>query len=389
MSMLIGILLSLRIAILSVLCYTLIVGYLSGGSLELSVYAAAGALIGSFALGRGERISSFVRAGLFVATTNLVVLLAFRLPGPWPDARSMAQLAGAALGNGALAASIAPLGFYVLGSLFGITTPLQLMDLSRPNHPLLRGLLLKAPGTYHHSILVANMAERAAAAVSADAFLARVGAYYHDIGKTVRPYFFVENRSDQNPSPHERLDPHTSAQIIISHVADGLELARRYRLPMRIRDFIPEHHGTTLVSFFYYQARQNDPDGSINENDFRYPGPRPRSRETAIVMLADGCESAVRSANPKSPEEIDELVQKVITRRMLEGELDHCNLTLQDLHHIRQVFVRVLRGVHHPRIRYPAEALQTAETPEVSLEPGASAAEGDGQVHTTTRPGAD
>ena len=194
-------------------------------------------------------------------------------PYATPD---LIQLLIVTLVNGGLSASIALLGYFALGSLFGITTSLQLTELSRPTHPLLRQLLLKAPGTYHHTIVVSNLAERAAAAIGADAFLSRVGAYYHDIGKTVRPYFFTENIMD-GASPHEKLDPLTSAQIIISHVTEGVDLAEKYHLPPRIRDFIREHHGRSLVKYFYIKAQQAAPEG----DDCRRSGfPLSRSKST-------------------------------------------------------------------------------------------------------------
>jgi putative nucleotidyltransferase with HDIG domain len=237
--------------------------------------------------------------------------------------------------------------------VFDVTTPLQLTELSRPTHPLLRQLLLKASGTYHHTILVSNMAERAAAAIGADALLVRVGAYYHDIGKTVRPYFFAENIMDET-SPHEKLDPLTSAQIIISHVKDGLDLAQKYHLPHPIQDFIREHHGRSLVKYFYMQAqRQAGPDESVAEQDFRYPGPNPQSKETSILLLADTCEAAVRAVRPGPREELEALVDRLIDERMMSGELDESELTFADLQKVRSVFLQVLQGVHHPRIVYP------------------------------------
>jgi len=228
------------------------------------------------------------------------------------------------------------------------------MELARPTHPLLRELLLKAPGTYHHSILVSNMAEEAAGRIGADALLARVGAYYHDVGKITRPYFFVDNQVE-GVNVHERLDPRTSAQIVISHVKDGLDLAKKYRLPSKVRDFIPQHHGTSLATYFYQQARESEGD-EVNEEDFRYPGPKPQTKETAIVMLADNCEAAVRAERPASLEEIEELVRKVIGNKVLAGQLDECDLTLRDLDEIRSAFVSILEGVFHPRIKYPEEA---------------------------------
>ena len=261
-----------------------------------------------------------------------------------------------ALLNGGLSAAIGLIGYFVLGNLFDITTPLQLVELSRPTHPLLRQLLLKAPGTYHHTILVSNMAERAAAAIGADALLVRVGAYYHDIGKTVRPYFFAENIMDVT-SPHEKLDPLTSAQIIISHVKDGVELAQNHHLPDRIQDFIREHHGRSLVRYFYMQAvRQANPDEVVNEEDFRYPGPNPHSKEAAILLLADTCEAAVRAVRPASREELAALVNRLIDERTLSGELDSADLTFRELQMVQNIFLQVLQGVHHPRIVYPEPA---------------------------------
>jgi len=362
LAMLLASLFDLRLATLITLCFGLLVGYLTNGAPEVVTYAVVGALVGAFTLGRGERLINFVRAGGYVALFNLAVLTAFRLPDHDLDLTGILQLTSAAVANGVLAASLTLLGFFLLGTLFGVTTSLQLMDLSRPTHPLMRELVLKAPGTYHHSIIISNMAERAASAIGADGFLTRVGAFYHDIGKIVRPHFFVENQAEGS-NPHERLDPYTSAQVVISHVKDGLDLAQKHHLPERIQAFIPEHHGTGLVSVFYHQALEEaEGETAVNEADFRYPGPKPQSRETAIVMLADSCEAAVRAAHPATVEELEQLMRRMISQRLLEGQLDESDLTLRDLDRIRQAFVDVLRGVHHPRIRYPEPPAIPAET---------------------------
>ncbi len=362
MAMLLAALLDIRLSILATVSLTLFAGYMNDGSLELMTYLLVGSLVGAFVLGRGERLGAFVRSGILITLTNMAVLLVFNLPSDLTNTVGLIQLLAVAVVNGGLSASLTLISFFLLGSIFGITTSLQLMELSRPTHPLLRQLLLKAPGTYHHTILVSNLGERAAEAVGADPLLTRVGAYYHDIGKTLRPYFFVDNQTD-GVNPHDRLDPHTSAQIIISHVKDGLEMARRYRLPLRLQDFIPEHHGTTLVSFFYHKAlEQAGKDETVDESLFRYPGPRPRSKETAIIMLADGCESAVRATRPGSRKEIDSIVRKLINARLADGELDESDLTLRDLDHIRQAFVKTLQGIHHPRIQYPEPARAVDET---------------------------
>lgn len=378
MSMLLALLLDLRLAVVVTACIALVTGYLSNGALEMITYFLLGGLVGAFVLGRGERLGSFAWSGVAISLTNLVVLFLFRWPTGALDLTNFAQLAIVALGNGVLSVSVTGIGLVLLSSVFGITTSFQLMELSRPTHPLLRQLLLKAPGTYHHTILVSNLGERAAEAVGADPLLTRVGAYYHDVGKILRPYFFVDNQAD-GVNPHDQLDPYTSAQIIISHVKDGIELARRHRLPARIADFIPEHHGTTLVSYFYHKATQMA-GTPVDEVAFRYPGPRPRSKETAIIMLADSCESAVRASHPSSREEIDQIVHKIINRRLLDGELDHSDLTFQDLDRIRRAFVNTLQGIHHPRIQYP-----TMESPPAAQAAPAAAPSTSSSTPTPTR----
>jgi len=216
--------------------------------------------------------------------------------------------------------------------------------------PLLRRLQDEAPGTFHHSIIVGNLAERAAHLIGADALMVRVGCYYHDIGKLVQPGFYIENQMGGD-NPHDNLDPFTSARIISEHVRSGMELARRYRLPPAIRAFVPEHHGTRLVAFFYRKAAQSDPD--VDTEPFTYPGPKPQSKETAIVMLADSTEAVVRASEDRSPERIDALVDSVLAERLAEGQLDESDLTLREIKAIGESFKATLRGVYHPRIQYP------------------------------------
>ncbi|MBC8264518.1 MAG: HDIG domain-containing protein [Anaerolineales bacterium] len=354
LSMLLTVLLGPQLAITVTVLFSIVVGFMAGGSLELAVYALIGGLLASLSLRRVEKLNAFFWAGVYVALANLVVILAFRLPKQDYDAVQLLTLASLSLVNGGLSASLTVAGFYLLGTLFDITTSLQLMELARPTHPLLRELMLKAPGTYHHSILVSNMSEEAAGRVGADALLARVGAYYHDVGKITRPYFFIDNQMG-GLNVHDRLDARTSAEIIISHVTDGLDLAKKHRLPSKVRDFIAQHHGTSLATYFYRQALESDGD-EVNEEDFRYPGPKPQTKETAIVMLADNCEAAVRGERPESLEGIEELIRKIIGSKMLDGQLDECDLTLRDLDKIRAAFVKILQGVFHPRVKYPEEA---------------------------------
>jgi len=219
-----------------------------------------------------------------------------------------------------------------------------------PAHPLLRRLQLEAPGTYHHSVIVGNLAEAAAEAVGADALLARVGTYYHDVGKIRRPAFFVENQMGTE-NPHDRMTPSLSALTVAAHVRDGLDLAREYRLPEMIADFIPEHHGTTVMSYFYHQAleRGDQPEPGA----YRYDGPKPQTRETAIVMLADAAEAAVRTLQRPTPDRIYEVVRRIIHERLEDGQLDECDLMFRDLEKIAQAFTRILTSIFHPRIEYP------------------------------------
>lgn len=370
LGMLAAVLLDLRVAVVVVLAFGLVANYMAPNNAPLVAYLTLGSLVGALILGRAERLTAFLWAGLAIALTNWIVMSAFRAPYDDVMPARLMQLHVVIFLNGGLSASMAMIGYLVLGNLFGVTTSLQLTELSRPTHPLLRQLLLKASGTYHHTIVVSNLAERAAAAIGADAFLTRVGAYYHDIGKTVRPYFFTENIVDDN-SPHDKLDPLTSAQIIISHVSDGIDLANKYHLPARIQDFIREHHGRTLVKYFYSQAQHEAGDDEVvDETDFRYPGPSPRSKETAILFLADTCEAAVRAVRPATREELEALVNRLIDERVAEGEMNDCNLTFRELQVIKEVFLQVLQGVHHPRIQYPEQIVRKAKPSAPALSAG-------------------
>jgi cyclic-di-AMP phosphodiesterase PgpH len=334
-------------------------------------------------------MTTFLWAALAVALCNVAAMAAFRAPFTDMPLPSLLQLLLVMALNGGLAASLALVGYLVLGNLFGIVTSFQLIELSRPTHPLLRQLLLKAPGTYHHTIVVSNLAERAAAAIGADAFLTRVGAYYHDIGKTVRPYFFAENIAEAN-SPHEKLDPLTSAQVIISHVSDGVDLANKYHLPERIQDFIREHHGSSLMKYFYVQAqREAGEQAEVAEEDYRYPGPNPRSKETAILLLADTCEAAVRAIRPATREDLELLVTRLIDERVAEGELSESDLTFNELRITKEIFLQVLQGVHHPRVQYPEPVKRDTPSaqPPVTPPDGGTSANGNGRSEPLPVPG--
>ena len=255
----------------------------------------------------------------------------------------------------------------ILEAVFGYTTSLKLLELSNFNHPLLHQLMMKAPGTYHHSVIVGSLAEIAADNIRANGLLARVSAYYHDIGKMNKPLYFIENQSPNN-NPHDHLSPTMSAKILFSHVKNGAKLAREHNLGEAITNIIEQHHGTTLIAYFFNKAKKSeDPEHDhVSESDFRYPGPRPQSREAAIVMLADACEAATRSINEPTPSKIETMVHSIINRRFLEEQFNECDLTLSDLRVIEACFVRTLVSLYHHRVQYPGQKTDTVPNPPSS-----------------------
>ena len=257
------------------------------------------------------------------------------------------------LGNGLGSAVIVLGSFPLWEGLFRLVTPMKLMELTNPNQPLLRQLLLEAPGTYHHSVVVSNLAESAAEEVGANPMLARCGALYHDIGKLRRPNFFKENQVGME-NPHDQIDAALSARILVSHVLDGQELARKFRLPKEVIHIIASHHGDTLAAYFYVKAQKEAEDPTtVHEADFRYPGPVPATKEEAIIMLADSVEAAVRSMPKHTPQGMEEMVRRIIKGKREDGQLDYCDLTFGQLEDITQVFLSVLSGIYHERIQYP------------------------------------
>lgn len=347
-------------------------------SLEAAMFVAVGGAIGALLMRSTDRITRYFVAGVVIGLSNATVIIIFRanltLVG---QAGELGVLLIAGLVMGLVTAIAALAIVYLLTVVLNLPTSLRLIELSQPNHPLLQRLLREAPGTYQHSLQVANLSEQAANAVGANSELVRVAAMYHDVGKMMNPVFFIENQAEQI-NPHDTLnDPYRSASIIISHVPDGDRLARQYRLPGRLRDFIWQHHGTTRVGYFYNKALEQAGDAdSVDSTAFTYPGPRPQTRETAIVMLADSSESTVRARKPSSRGEIAGIVQEIIDARMVEGQLDECELTLRDLRAIHRVFVEVLQGVFHPRINYPAANGHVTHVPaEIADAPAIAAGE--------------
>ncbi|MBM3153650.1 MAG: HDIG domain-containing protein, partial [Chloroflexi bacterium] len=334
-------------------------------TLDLSLYYIISSLCGILAMGNARRATGFLRAGLVSSLAGMGILAAFHWPHYEMDWLGMATLAGASVFNGLASASLALLAQFFLANWLGLTTALQLHEISRPDFPLLQYFLRRAPGTYQHSLQAVNLAEQAAEKIGADALLTRVGGLFHDIGKAANPAFFIENQTPGNLDTHDDMDPGEAARTIIRHVADGLELAQKHHLPHRIRDFITEHHGTLVTRYQFNRAAEQSGKNKtkLNVDDFRYPGPEPRSRETAILMLADGVEARVRAERPKDEEGLAAIVRSVIERCQKESQFDHTSLTQNDLRLISESFVASLRGTFHPRLEYPKDQLDFPTTP--------------------------
>ncbi len=349
----------------------LMVGFQSHNSLEMTTYVLLGGLIAALNLGRIERLPVFLWTGAYVAVSNAAVVAIFRVIAHDEDLTAWGQPLLAALGNGFLGAFVAIGSLFILGKVFGITTSLELVDLARPTHPLLQKLLRDAPGTYHHSLVVSQLAEHAAQSIGADSLLVRVAAYYHDVGKTRAPQMFIENQLE-GVNVHDTLKPQESAAIVIDHIARGLALAREHRLPRRLRDFIPQHHGTTLAAYFHRKAVQDNANQPVDEEIYRYPGPKPQSREAGILMLADGVEATTRAERPSTPEGINRIVERIVSERLRDGQLDESDLTLRDIQQVKDAFFDVLQGLYHSRVKYPEPPVLGAGAPVLEIGAPAS-----------------
>ena len=320
-------------------------------ALELGMTYTVTGLAGAATVHGAARLGRFGFSAVTIAFAAAVVMYGFWLIGT-PRANVELAWIGAAAGlHGFISATMAAGLFILLSSLFGITSRLQLLELAQADHPLLRRLQDEAPGTYHHSMLVGALAERAAAQIRADALVARAGAYYHDIGKLIMPGYYIENMHEGEPSPHDSLEPRESARIIRAHVSNGIELAKKHRLPPVVRDFIPQHHGNRLVTYFYRKAAADA--ARVEPADFAYDGPRPQSREAAIVMLADSCEAVVRARRDEAGTTMEQIIDSVFAERLSEGQLDECDITMRELQAVAASFKATLRAVYHPRVQYP------------------------------------
>lgn len=371
-SMLVAILLNQQLAYLFTFVAAIFVGLLTQGSpIPFVATAFASGAVGVLWVSRLNQTGDLARSGLYIAGANTVTILTMAML--YTGMTTSLVLTGIFFGilNGFLSAILTIGLLPYLETVFSVTSMVKLLELSNPNQELLRKLLVEAPGTYHHSIMVGNLAESAAERIGAHSLTVRVGAYYHDIGKLKRPYFFVENQLASD-NPHEKIAPSLSALIITSHIKDGVEMARGKRLPPQIIDFIEQHHGNSLVKYFYSRALEEDKEGHVNEETFRYEGPKPQSKEVALVMLADAVEAAVRSLQDPTPGRIEGMVRRIIKDRLNDGQLEECDLTFRDLNIIAESFSKVLTGVYHSRIEYPETLVREFEGRRGDLEDSSS-----------------
>jgi cyclic-di-AMP phosphodiesterase PgpH len=391
--MLVALLLDAGTAMVLMAIVAIVAGAVNGSALEMTAYVFFGGSAGIVAIRRGDRFNVFVQAGIAVAVVNVLVVTMYGLLGQ-RDLTGVLQLWGASALAGSGAAVVAVGTFAVLGNVFGILTVFQLLELANPSQPLLRRLLMETPGTYHHSIMVANLAERAAEAIGADPLLTRVAAYYHDVGKLANPLAFIENQAGGD-NIHDDLDPETSAQILKAHVGDGIDIAYRARLPKPLIAFIPQHHGTVTMSFFLAKAREfaaapfggvTTAEGekaadSVDAARYRHAGPKPQTREAALIMLADGVEASVRSLSSRDEPAIRAMVGRIFDERLKDGQFDECDLTLHDVERIREAFVAQLLGMYHQRIAYPQSKIV-----ELESRRAASGGGGDGGAGSAASP---
>lgn len=355
-----------QLGIVMTLCLSALVGLMSGGNaFEFVVLVSFSGILGVLSLDKTERLNGYFVAGGVVGLTSACIALVFALASDLTvELFPVVSRLFGSLVNGVFSAALALVGLYIVSYVMNIPTSLRLVELMQPNHPLLQRLLREAPGTYQHSLQVANLAELGAQQINANAPLVRVAAMYHDAGKILNPHFFVENQVD-GVNPHDMLDDaYQSARIIIGHVAEGERLSRCHHLPNRLTDFILEHHGTTRTAYFYQQAVQRAGNGAeVDASEFSYPGPIPQSRETALLMLADACESSVRARRPQSKQDVQETVDYIFETRLQERQLDQSGLTLSDLRVLRDTFVAALQAVFHVRITYPGTPGQPEALP--------------------------
>ncbi|MFC1666242.1 HD family phosphohydrolase [Candidatus Omnitrophota bacterium] len=350
-SMLIAILINNRLAIIVTCFLSILVGMISGNRLDIAGVSLIGGIVGIFAIRRVRRRSQVITAGISVGFANMSYLIGIGLASSL-DFSTYITEALFGFTNGIISAVIVTGILPIFENTFKITTDISLLELADLNHPLLKEMVIKAPGTYHHSLVVGNLAEAACESIGANSLLARVSSYFHDIGKLEKSSYFSENQT-LGASAHDKLSPTMSSLIITSHVKNGVELAQRYKLNKKIIDIIKQHHGTGLVFYFFKRALEKVVNEEVGEQSFRYPGPKPQTREAACVLLADSVEAGSRALDDPTPSRIKGLVRKIINNKFIDGQLDECDLTLKDLEKIAKVFTHILTGIFHTRVEYP------------------------------------
>lgn len=376
-AILLAVLLDASVATIVIAMVALVGGAVNGGSLEFASYIFLGGMAGVVVVRRGDRLQAFVQAGAAVFVVNALVVTVFSLLGA-RDVRGVLELWFASAVSAGGAGVVAVGTFAVLGSVFGILTVFQLLELANPSQTLLRRLLVETPGTYHHSLMVGNLAERAAQSIGADPLVTRVAAYYHDVGKLANPLAFIENQAG-GENIHDQLDPEVSARILKQHVVDGIDIAYKAHLPKALIAYIPQHHGTAIMSYFYARAKELAAPGVVvDERKFRHAGPKPQTREAALIMLADGVEASVRSLEARDEASIRGMVSRIIEERVSDGQFDECDLTLRDLDQIREAFVGQLLGMYHTRIAYPQNTVVELESRRAASGGGGGAGGGGG-----------
>ncbi len=335
--------------------FTFVIGLFAGmwqGAATYSVYVFVGGLAASFSMIRCKKRTAILRGGVIVLGANIVTLITILLFNGETNATTAFTALGFSIVSAVSVVAVSLKKLPVLEYLFKVTTDISLLELLDLDHPLMKNLMISAPGTYHHSMIVGNLVEACADSVGVNPLLARVGAYYHDIGKVKMPEYFIEN-APSGISKHENLSPHMSSMILTSHVKEGVELADAYKLPEEIKDIIQQHHGTALIKYFYEKARGQENGDETPAESYKYPGPKPQSRISALIMMADAVEAASRVLHDPTPARISALVDKIINHIFLQGQLDECELTLKDIYEIKSRFTRILTGILHKRIDYP------------------------------------
>lgn len=369
-SMLVTLLVGTQIAVLYAVVLVFLSGFLVNGVFNLVVFALIGCFISIYGVRQYKERTAVIKSGIILGLFNMVTIFLLNLNAGNLDF-DQTLLVSTLIGftGGILTSFLVSFMLPILESLFKVITDIKLLELSNHEHPLLRNLFLNAPGTFQHSIVVGYLSEAAASSINANSLFCRVACLYHDIGKMLKPLYFVEN-SDDHGKKHDKLSPHMSALIISSHVKEGIELARKYRLPESIIDIIPQHHGTKLIKYFFEKARKNKKadDVQVKEEEFRYPGPKPQTREAGIIMIADGVEAAARSLDEPTPGRLKGTIKAIIDNTFLDGQLDECDLTLKDLTKISEAFLKILLSMKHERIKYPGFNLDKQAEKENGLK---------------------